>query len=60
VYPRPRFGYGDVIVTLAHIAEDADLAKLAGETVPLRIRQTPAEDTPALMELSCPPRPRLS
>lgn len=63
--PNPRtrglgFVYGDVIVTLAHIAEDADLATLPGETMPLRIRQTAAEGTLALMELSCPPRARLT
>ena len=54
------FVYGNVIVTLAHIAERADIAELPGETTPLRIRQTAAEGGLALMEWSGPPRPRLT
>ena len=52
--------HGDVIVTMAHIAKDADIAQLPGETMPVRVRQTAAEGALALMKLSSPPRPQLT
>jgi hypothetical protein len=52
--------HGDVIVTVAHIAKDADIAQLPGETKPVRVRQTAVEGALALMKLSSPPRPQLT
>jgi hypothetical protein len=58
------FVHGDVIVTLAHIAKQADIAQLPGETMPLRVRQTAEDGALALMEplteSSSPPRPQLT
>jgi hypothetical protein len=58
------FVHGDVIVTLAHIAKEADIAQLPGETMPLRVRQVAAEGALALMEplmeSSSPPMPQLT
>ncbi len=58
------FVHGDAIVTLAHIAEVADIAELPGETMPLRVRQTAADGALALMEpvmeSSSPSRPPLT
>jgi hypothetical protein len=52
--------HGDVIVTVAHIAKDANIAQLPGETKPVRVRQTAVEGALALMKLSSPPRPQLT
>jgi hypothetical protein len=58
------FVHGDVIVTLAHIAKEADIAQLPGVTMPLRVRETAAEGALALMkpqtESSIPSWPQLT
>jgi hypothetical protein len=59
--PRIRglgFLSGDVIVTLAHIARDADIAELQGATMALTTDQTVVEGDFALMKLSGSPGPR--
>lgn len=61
--PRVRglgFVYGDVIVTLAHIAQVADLAVLSDDTTPLSVQPTDADGDLAVIEVPMPPRPALT